>query len=445
MTKARRFIQTGRVDESGTWYGLDNAGVIMPSVSDDVNSSYFRMEVILERPIDRAVLASALSAAVRRFPYFNVTLRKGIFWHYFEECPDPPEIEDDEASPCQGWNINSRGTRLVRIKARGARLACELSHALTDGTGAASFLKTLLALYLMGTGVDPGAELGSGEYADIHIKQETPAPEEYEDGYQLHFPGNLPAPEPNPRAWHLESPLLDGGEYRVITGEIDLQGMLALAKSRQVSLTELLGAVYLDSLQELWFSRRRRRASGYISLEIPVNLRHFFPTNTKRNFSLFVILRENLKLGRRDFEELVRRAHHRMRLETDPKSISREIARNAGGTRNIAVRLVPLFIKTLFARALFAKFGEVLLSGFISNLGSFRLPPGFEPHVRAVHFIPAPSRTLKTNASSLSWKNRLYISFGSLASSRELETVFFRKLKRLGQEVLVREWKEENP
>jgi hypothetical protein len=281
-------------------------------------------------------------------------------------------------------------------------------------------------------GLEPGVELGVGDNADILDVEEGADLGEYEDGYQRFFPGSLPLPEPNPRAWHLPGPRLPEGSYRVISGSLDLAPLLAEVKRRGLSLTEYLGAIYLEALQELWFACPQKPREHVISLEIPVNLRHFFATRTKRNFSLFILLRENLHLGRRNFEELAKRAHYQMRLENDIKSISRQISRNAGGARNIAVRMVPLFIKDVFAKILFAKLGETMLSGFISNLGEVKLPAVVESRIESFAFIPAPSVTTLTNASVLSYRGKLVITFGSLAVSRELERLFFTKLRRLG-------------
>jgi glucose/arabinose dehydrogenase len=100
--------------------------------------------------------------------------------------------------------------------------------------------------------------------------------------------------------------------------------------------------------------------------------------------------------------------------------------------------MVPLFLKDVAARILFAKLGDTMLSGFISNLGALKLPPGIAPHVESVAFIPAPSGITLTNASMLSWNNDLVVTFGSLARSRELEKLFFRRLRKLGLSVSVR-------
>ena len=427
-----RFSRTRHKDESGTWYSLDNAGIIMPPVTNSIATNLFRIEVVFAADPDPELLKLALARTSARFPYFNVTLKRGFFWYYFNQCESLPNLYSDEGDPCQDWNINNRGTRLFRVRLGGRRLAFEFSHALADGSGGISFVKTMLVAYFRLQGVDPGVELGSGDFSDIFEVGEEADLGEYEDGYQRFFPGSLPFPEPNPSAWHLSGRRLTRGSYRVITGSLDLESLLDEVKRRRLSLTEYLGAIYLDALQELWFAAPRRPRKHVISLEIPVNLRHFFETKTKRNFSLFILLRENLQLGKRSFDELAKRAHYQMRLENDIKSISRQISRNAGGTRNMAVRMVPLVIKDVFAKILFAKLGETMLSGFLSNLGEVKLPPAIESRIESLAFIPAPSVTTLTNASVLSYKGRLVISFGSLAVSRRLERLFFTKLRGLG-------------
>ncbi|MCE1195286.1 hypothetical protein LWX53_02165 [bacterium] len=434
----QRFVQTKQVDESGAWYGLDNAGVIMPAVTDQVATSLFRFEFTLTEEVDAELLNRALADTSNRFPYFNVVLKRGMFWYYLDQCRASPQVAEDETSPCQRYDINRPGTRLFRVRLSGRRIAGEFSHALTDGSGGISFMKTLLARYFALRGVDPCAALGEGEYADILPIDGIPDRDEHEDGYQKHFPGRLPLPEPNPRAWHLRSPRLPDGQYRVITATLKLNEAILEAKKRNITLTELFGAAYLEALQSLWLAEPRRPREHFISLEIPVNLRQFFKTKSNRNFSLFILLRENMQLGARSFDELAKRAHYQMRLENDPRSLARQLARNAGGTRNLFVRMVPLFLKDVAARILFAKLGETMLSGFISNLGAFKLPPGIAPYVASVTFIPAPSPTTLTNASMLSWNNDLVVTFGSLTRSRELERLFFRRLRSLGLSVSVR-------
>lgn len=436
-SQEQRFIHTRREDEAGEWYALDNAASIMPAVANEITTSLFRFEAELDASIDPEAMKDALDLTVRRMSYFNVTLRRGLFWYYFEPCRTLPPIYQDSPSPCQEWDINRRGTRMFRVRCEQNRVAAEFSHAMTDGTGGLSFFRTLLAHYFLLKGIDPGAQLGGeGEWSDILVSGSA-AQEEFEDAYQRYFSKGLPFPETGLNAFHFHSKVLPRGQYRVISGTLSTAQVLAEAKRRNATLTELLVAVYLDALQHIWHETKPHPGTPLVAVEVPINLRALFPSRTFRNFSLFVLISEDMRLGMRSFEDLVRRAHYQMKLECDRMSIAKHLSRNAGSARSLGVRLVPLWGKDFFARILFAKFGESMLSGFISNLGPMTMPPGFAPHIRTFGFIPAPSLTTMTNASVVSWGDKLFINFGSLAQSRDIERLFFRRLRSLGLHVSV--------
>ncbi|MEN6364654.1 MAG: hypothetical protein ABFC75_08260 [Rectinema sp.] len=428
----RLLARTGFADERGIWYILDNAGTIMPAMSDSVATSLFRLEVRLDHEVDRAILDTALTSTASRYRYFDVQLHRGFFWYYLEPCRRPIRSEDDKGDPSQGMDINRSGTRMFRIRVSGDRIAGEFSHALADGSGGVSFMKSLVTEYFRLRGVPAGASLDEGEFADIHAPGSQIFQDEYEDGYRRYFPGKLPHPKPGEVAWHLPCKRLPAGKYRATGAMLPLQAILAESKRRGVSLTELLAAVYMDCLQELWLAQPTPPKHHLISLEIPVNMRKFFPSRTNRNFSLFVLVTQDMRLGRRSFDEILHRAHHQLRMENDSRSISMQIARNVGSASNMSVRLVPLVVKDFFARILFRVYGDNTLSGFISNLGQIRMPPGPAEHVRSWGLIPAPSKSTFTNASMLSWKDNLYLHFGSLARSRDLERLFYTRLRKLG-------------
>jgi hypothetical protein len=435
--------RTGFHDETGPWYALDNAGIIMPAVSNAVATSLFRISADLSESVNVAALQEALDRCARRFPYFAVELRRGFFWYYFEPHEGELRVKADGECPSQDYDINRRGHCLFRVRARGHRIACEFSHVLSDGTGGLRFLKNLLVEYFRIRGIPPKTARVSGEGAaadpDLYDLDERPDAQEYEDAYNRYFTEEYPSPSKLPRAFHIRSPQLPRCLYRITCGIVPLDAALAKAKEYGASLTELLAAVFLDALQDIWLAapagQRRRRSR--LAVEIPVNMRKFYQTKTNRNFSLFVLLTQDMRLGRRDFGEIVSRAHHQLRFETDVRTIAQQISRNVAGSRMLAVRLVPLAVKDFFAKILFSAFGEDLISGFVSNLGEVSLPPETAEHVERFDFLPAPSVFNKTSASVVSWGGSLYINFGSLASSREMERLFFTRLRSLGLPVKV--------
>jgi hypothetical protein len=433
--------QTRHLDGEGPWYSLDNAGIIMPSVSDRVTTNLFRLSATLVEPVDLAVLRSALDAVSRRFPYFVVELRRGLFWHYLVPKPEGLRIEGDSRSPMQGYDVNARHRGLVRVRVEGRRVACEFHHSIADGTGGLRFLKNLVAEYARRRWPESApAPSPSGPAwgdPDLYRLEERPAADEYEDAYRRHCQDEYPAPAGTGLAWAPRMTPLRRFEYRITCGTIPLDRALAAARERGASLTELLAAVYIDAFQELWLaSPPGARRRSLISLSIPVNMRKLYPSATNRNFSLVTFLTQDMRLGARELDDIVKRAHHQLRFETDARTMGRQIARNVAAAKSLAFRLLPLPAKDLAFKVLYFAFGEGLYSGSISNLGEASLPPWLAPRVERLDFQPSPTKG-RTNVAVLSYKGELRISFGSLDSSREIERLFFTRLRKLGLPVRI--------
>lgn len=425
--------RTGFSDQTGPWYKLDNAATIMPAVTTRRNTTLFRLSVTLDHPVKLVELEGALEKTVSRFPYFLVSLRRGFFWYYFQPLTVPVRPISDLGQPCVGHDIRVPGAPLFRVRLRDRTIACEFSHVLTDGTGGTTFLRVLLVEYFRRCGT-------VSEVSDLGFSLDGfPDPEEYEDAYHRFYKPGVPVPSALPQVFHLESPLIPHPGYRVISGVIPLDAVLAQAKARHVSMTEFLAAVYIESLLAIRASyvERKKRVRPVISLEIPINMRRFYPTKTLRNFSLFILPSVDSRLGAWTLEQLVSYVHHYMGIENDERRIATQISRNAGGSRKLVVRMIPLFIKDFFARILFVALGEGLVSGFLSNLGPLILPPEISGHVERVDFVGAPSQGIGTHASIVSLNGNLYLGFGSLLQSRDLERLFFSRLAALGLPVHV--------
>ena len=424
LRMARTLFQSA----SDRYYMLDNAAIIMPAISDLVATSLFRIAVVLDEPIRLSALQEALDTIAPRFPYFLVELRRGFFWHYFQPSLRAPRVIADIGSPCQGLDPRKARTHLFRVRARGRRIACEFSHILADGYGGLIFTKSLLAEYYRLLGV------ASAPSPDVFLPRTEPEPHEYEDAYHRYFREHWPHPDPRPRAFRPAGPALPPGQYRVLTGILDLEEVREAAKARDASVTELITAALIFAYQGIWRSmpeQERKRKPHMAAVEIPVNMRRFYPSRTLRNFTLFILPSVDLRLGPYSFEELVKIVHHRVALENEEREIARQISRNAGGGRNLVVRLVPLFVKNFFARMLYDSLGEGLITGLISNLGAMTLPEPLAERVERFEFVPAPSRALKTNMAVCSWKGEFHVTFGSRARSREVERGFFGVLSSI--------------
>lgn len=432
MEQARRNLRFSRTDfQHGEerWYVLDNAGAFMPGITNSTVTLVFRISATLGSPIVLPALEAALAAISPRFPYYLGALRPGFFWYYMEpEGARMPRVSADSKYPCLNMRAR-RGHFLFRIRAYSSRIAVEFCHILCDGTGALNFLKALILEYCRRLGLElPDAQ-------GIFTVGEEPDAEESEDAFNRHVRPGIPHPEKVARAFHIPAMPLWPGQYRVITGQMPLDALLVASKQRGASLTEFLTSVYLAALQDLYYSLPgpvRKARAKVLAIEVPVNLRKLFPSRTMRNFTLYVLPSLDTRLGFYEFEEICSMVHRYMQESLREKNILRQLSRNVMGGRSLVIRALPLGLKNLAARLVYKRMGENTMSGSLSNLGPVGLPGGLASEVESFAFIPAPSRVCKTKAACVSYANQLYLSFGSLAATSELERLFFTRLTGMG-------------
>jgi hypothetical protein len=419
------------------YYRLDNSAIFTAAIAGAAGPLVYRLSFELERIIELSRLEQALERLAPRFPYLFVELRNGVFWHYLEPSSKPPTVEAEGPWPVAPLPYR-RGRPLCRITAYGRRVACEFHHAVTDGTGALAFLRALIVEYLRLGGL--GTELPRAAFGDV-IRPEDPLdPEEEEDAYGRYFNKSSPHPVKTGKAF-----LMPGKrrtfEYRETLGTLPLRQSLDTAKSLKVTLTELLTAVHIAALQDLYEAlppRQRWRAHKNIAVQIPVNLRNLYPSRTLRNFFLCVAPAIDLRLGHWSFEEILRRVHHGFRLGLEEKEMLRQIRRNVGGERYVIGRALLLPLKTLLLRVINKNIGLKAFSGSISNLGAISLPEPFSSQVKGFGLILPRGRHYGANIGVFSWKDTLSITIGSCVVNRDFERAYFVRLARLGLPLTIR-------
>jgi hypothetical protein len=411
------------------WLPLDNAAKIYPYASSKLSPAVFRLSARLRAPVRLSALQQAADALVRRCPYFQVYLRRGLFWYYLQRRPDTPRVQLLDGSPLQAMPDRGRAGHLLRIRARERTIAVEFSHILTDGVGGLRFLRSLLAEYfrLCGTAV-----AGQPELLD---PRESPDPQEAEDGHRKHFGKGGPGPAGYGAAYHIAERPPRHRYWRIITGRMPASRMLALARQMGVTLTEYLAGLYMFCLGRLYQAEARdggRPTSSIVRLEVPVNMRRFFPSVTMRNFSLYVSPEADMRLGPYGLEELVHRVHHSMQMEVDRRELSRQITRNVGAELMPVIRATPLFVKDIFLSWMYHHLSARIYSGVLSNLGRVEVPPEMAEHIEAFEFVMSPGQVTKKTCAVISCGEELSVTISSIVESRELERLFFSTIAGCG-------------
>ena len=414
------------------WMRLDNAAKIYPAARRETWSNVFRLSVTLTEPVDRDTLQSALDTTVRRFPSIAARLRRGVFWYYLQQLERAPDVREESSYPLTRMTKKDIRRCALRVIAYENRIAVEFFHALTDGTGAMIFLKTLTAEYLHRRyGISIPAEQG------VLDRNEEPSPAELEDSFPK-YAGPVAASRKEHTAWHLRGTPETGGFRNLTCFLLPTAAVLEKAREHNVTVTAFLCAVMMDALQNLQTEKvpdpRRRKP---VKVLLPVNLRQLFPSNTLRNFAFYTTPEIDPRLGHYSFEELCAIIRHRMGLDITPKQMSTRIATNVRDEESLLIKLIPLPIKNIVMKAIFDTVGECKSCLSLSNLGAVKLPEEMRPYVERMDFILGPQASAPHNCGVLSFGDTLYINFIRSTREPELELHFFRVLQRMGLPVQV--------
>ena len=414
------------------WMRLDNAAKIYPAAKRRNWNNFFRISATLTESIDTGVLASALDVTARRFPSIAVRLRRGVFWYYLEEIPKTPSIQPEKSCPLAHAPFHEVRQCAFRVLVYKNRVAVEFFHALTDGTGALVFVKTLLAEYLSEKyGLSVPAEKG------VLGRLEEPSPEELEDSF-ARYAGDVTASRAESTAYHLSGTPERDGYKNLVTMMIPAEKLRACAKKHGVSVTELLCAAMMQAIGELQAEKvpnvRHRKP---VKVLIPVNLRNLFPSRSLRNFASYITPEIDPRMGDCSFSELCSLVHHKMGLENNRRTMRAKFAANVASERSPILRVMPLFIKNIAMKAVFDAVGECKSCLCLSNLGRVELPEVMVPYVQRMDFIIGVQARAPHDCGVVTWGDTVYINCIRSIQEPELEYRFYWVLHRLGLPVKV--------
>lgn len=414
------------------WMPLDNAGLIFPAALRRHWSNAYRISFTFRDPVDPAILQQALEAAAPRFPSICVRLRRSTFWYYLEELEQPPAVREDSCQPLVAMRRADVCRCAIRVLYYRSRMAVEYFHAVTDGTGAMIFAKTLAAEYVRRRyGLDVPCEQG------VLDLSEPPRRSELEDSF-LENAGPVAAPRDDLNVYRPGGTLEPDRFLHVTLGMVDGEALHRRARERGVTVTAYLTAVLLAALLDLQAQdvpRRHKRKP--VKVQIPVNLRQLYGGQTLRNFVAVANIGVDPRLGDYTFDELVEIVHHQMQLAITAKNMRSIFTPNVNDARNPILKPVPLFLKNVIMRAVFDAVGEQVSCLSLSNLGVVRLPEAMAPFVERVEFVLGPQSTAPYNVGVASWNGRTFLNVVRNTVEPRLERLFFTRLVSLGFHVKI--------
>lgn len=408
-----------------TWFKLDNAAKIFPGQNSSTWSNVFRVSMVMDRKIEPELLEKALEQTLPRFPCFNVRIRRGFFWYYFEKNDKPaPPVLPDIQNPCHRirWNENNRF--LFRVYYYENKISVDFYHALSDAFGASRFLTTLAAQYLRLQGKDIPA---GGSVLDLN---EPASPAELEDSFVRFASSKAKLKKRDSFAYHAKGKRMPAHTMNITSGYMPVDILHAKAKSYGVTITEFLAAILLDVMYRKQLNEKRRQKD--VCVQIPVNLRNSFPSITLRNFSLCFGARINPNKGEYTFEEILSQVSLYLRYVNNQKELNAMITSNLKLETNPFMRSLPLFIKNIGIGIAYQLIGEKKVSIMISNFGIAKVPAEMEPYVERVILMTGPGRINGARWGAASYKNTLALTAANIYKESDMEREVFTRLVKMG-------------
>ena len=408
------------------WYRLDNAALIFPAVMRKNWNNVFRVSATLKDQVDPETLSRAASDLVKRFPTVFVRLRTGFFWYYLETLNEAPPVEEDYAWPLTPMTRRKLKKCCIRILSYQNRIAVEFFHSVTDGTGGMAFLQNLTARYLAlkeGIDIPPGG--------NIVDPAETPKAEETRDCFQL-CGAEVSVSRREENAYRLRGNPEEDFFRHIVTGIVPTETLLEKAHAEKVTVTAYLSAVMAEAVLARQKEDPEPGRRGHIKITVPVNLRKTFGMNTMRNFTLAVNIGFDPRLGEYSHEEICRLMYHQLAAETIRQKMAGRVTTNVELQRSVPLRLIPLPVKTLAMRLVYALSGESKGCLNISNMGQVSVPDSIGKYIERFDFVIGVQYSYPNNCSVVSWQGKTYISMIRGIRDSELERLFFTRLVEEG-------------
>lgn len=416
---------------NSNWYRLDNAGVLYSALKKEKYAPVYRFSAVMTELVDPEDLQAAVDRTMPRFPGFRVRIRKGAFWCYFEPNDSPgPFVQRDISNPCQPIRDKTDNNWLIRFYYYEHRISFEAFHAISDGAGALTFFRTLLAEYLRQRGADIPPD------PSILDVTETPKPQELEDAYGRYAGKRVLRGGIRETAYANTSQKEPFYTLNVTMGLIPVDMLKAKAKQHGATITEYLTAVLLLSLLEKQRAEKPLREKP-IALAVPVNLRSWFPSETLRNFMLTLRPCIDPTLGQYDLADIIRYVHHYMGLHLSRPEMQAILTGNVHFTQNHFLQIIPLFLKKPIMAFSYALVGVRPYTATFTNPGAFRVPSSMEPHIQRMEVILGQATRPSPHCAAISFGNTMEVTFAGTGRSSETERRFFTHLVQEGIPVQV--------
>lgn len=409
------------------WDKLDNTAHLFPVIAGESMSNVYRISVTLTELIEPELLQQALNMVLPKFDGFNLRLRQGVFWYYFEENGKPaPKVREENNFPCRYIHQNKNHSYMFRVTYYKYRINLEVFHVLTDGMGGINFLKELTYQYLRLRHPELRDIAGDSLNSDTSLNRE--------DSFLKNYKKSSAKGYQTKKAYLIKGEHVSKGEFGVMHGYMPLLQLKEVCHSYGASINEYLVAVYIWSIYtECMHGMPSEKP---IRVAVPVNLRPYFNSITTKNFFVMVSAEFHPTKEIYTFQEVLEIVKESLHSQINREHLEKLFSYNVSNQKNIFARAVPLFLKNTAMRYVYTT-AALANTTTVTNIGNITVADVYKSYVEQFHAFLAMSKGQHIKGTICSYGETLVFSFSYDLVDSSVQRGFFRKVAADGIHVEV--------
>lgn len=407
-----------KIQKEIRWERLDNTAHLFPVIAGEQMTNVYRVSVTLKELVDPALLQQALELLLPHFDGFNLRIRSGVFWYYFEENGNPaPRVFKEDKFPCRFIRQNKTNNYLFRVSYYKYRINVEVFHVLTDGMGGLNFLKELTYQYLRLC----HPELL--EHTEDFLSSGTTLSRE--DSFLKNFKKPQKRKYKTQKAYMIKGEKLRDGELGIMHSYLSVSELKSVCKKYNASINEYLVSAFIWSIYKECMNGTTSNLP--IRIAVPVNLRPYFNSITTKNFFVMTSAEFHSVKENYTFEEILEQVQESLSSQMNAQHLEDIFSYNVANQKNPWVRLVPLPIKSLAMRHVYRQSAYANTST-ITNVGAIDIEDIYKPYVDMFHAFLTISKGQHIKGTICSYEDTLVFTFSYNLIDPSIQRGFLRKL-----------------
>ena len=387
-------------------------------------TSTYRISITLSEEIDKDTLQEALDILLPRIDLFNVRLRKGFFWYYFEENGKPAPRVVEEELPCRFIRANRNHSYLFRVTYFGCRINLEVFHALTDGMGGINFIRELAYQYLRLAHPD--------EFSSDALSSDTSL--NREDSFVRNYKKAKPKGFVAKKAFQIKGKHLPDGRLGLMHLTMSVQDLKKVTHEKGVSINEYMVALTAYAIYKNGF--RGRSKGRPIRVAVPVNLRPYFDSYTTKNFFVVVSAEISDKEEEYSFDAILDICRTTLREQINKEHLEDLFSYSVSNQMNPFLKPIPLGIKNLAIRFVYTK-SATANTTTVTNIGNIKINDEYRKYVKGFYANIAMSIGQDIKGTVLSYGDDFVYTFSTILEDTSIERTLVKQLTSDGVKVSV--------